>query len=69
MPVIHCQQRQIVIFSPYNSAALSKIVYIAATISIRPLMPPITQIVNKIAVLFFYAGKFPTIQPIACQQQ
>jgi hypothetical protein len=29
----------------------------------------IAYIESKIPVLFFYGNKFPTIQPIACQQQ
>ncbi|HAS1784504.1 TPA: hypothetical protein I4G64_06495 [Enterobacter cloacae] len=66
MPDIHYGGVLILIFLPYKRALFSSRRNVTAT---DPSGAAIAYIGSKTAALFFYGNKFPTIQPIACQQQ
>ncbi|TCB93585.1 hypothetical protein E0L20_03995 [Enterobacter wuhouensis] len=66
MPDIHYGRVLIIILLPYKRPDYSRKSYV---IAIDLSTAPIAHIDIKIAVLFFYGNKFPTIQPNVCQQQ
>jgi hypothetical protein len=66
MPDIHYDRVLILILLPYKRPVFLRNRDVIARDSSSTA---ITQIDIKIAALFFYGNKFPTIQPNVCQQQ
>jgi hypothetical protein len=66
MPDIHYGRVLIVILLPYKRPDFRRN---SDVIAPHSSSVAITQIDIKIAALFFYGNKFPTIQPNVCQQQ
>ncbi|OOV74776.1 hypothetical protein FZO55_15640 [Enterobacter kobei] len=66
MPDIHYGGVLILILLPYKRAIFRSRRDNTAS---YPSSVAIAYIESKTPVLFFYGNKFPTIQPIACQQQ
>jgi len=66
MPDIHYGRVLILILLSYKRADSQMKRYVIAPL---PSLVAIAHIGIKIAVLFFYGNKFPTIQPNVCQQQ
>jgi hypothetical protein len=66
MPDIHYDRVLILILLPYKRPVFLESVMLSRAIH-RPAS--IAHIDIKIAALFFYGNKFPTIQPNVCQQQ
>ncbi|AZL62466.1 TPA: hypothetical protein I4G56_21255 [Enterobacter asburiae] len=66
MPDIHYGRVLILILLPYKRPVFRRKRDVIARHSSSVA---ITQIDIKIAALFFYDNKFPTIQPNVCQQQ